>query len=210
MNRNIVLASTSPRRKDILESVGINFEIIAPSSDESILGSENPKDYALRLASEKACSVSQNLEGNYLVIGADTIVVVDNEILGKPMDEEDAGRMLNRISGRVHHVFTAFSISQPKNIILHSEIVDTKVVVKTLEPAEIEGYIKSEEPMDKAGAYGIQGIGAFMIRGIKGSYTNVVGLPLVEVLEALKKLGALELFSGDGFRKQFKKYQSEN
>ena len=176
-------------------------EIISPSSDESILGSENPKDYALRLASEKACSVSQNLEGNYLVIGADTIVVVDNEILGKPMDEEDAGRMLNRISGRVHHVFTAFCISQPKNIILHSEIVDTKVVVKTLEPVEIEGYIKSEEPMDKAGAYGIQGIGAFMIKGIEGSYTNVVGLPLVEVLEALKKLGALGLFSGDGFRK---------
>jgi septum formation protein len=201
MNSRIILASTSPRRKELLQSVGIQFEIVAPSSDESLLGSENPKVYVLRLASEKALSVSLNLEGDFLVIGADTIVVVDNEILGKPSNEEEARAMLSKFSGREHNVLTAFCIAQPKNNVLHSEVVDTKVRVKTLEPQEIQGYIKTGEPMDKAGAYGIQGIGAFMIRGISGSYTNVVGLPIVEVLEALNKLGALRLFSGDGLRK---------
>lgn len=201
MNNRIILASTSPRRKELLQSVGIKFEVVAPLSDESLLLSENPKDYALRLASEKAISVSQNLEGDFLVIGADTVVVVDDEILGKPSNVEGARAILSKISGREHHVLTAFSISKPKNTIMHSEVVDTKVRVKTLEPDEIEGYIKTGEPMDKAGAYGIQGIGSFLIKGIEGSYTNVVGLPLVEVLEALKKLGALRLFSGDGLRK---------
>ena len=201
MNRNIVLASTSPRRKDLLQSVGIQFEIIAPSSDESLLSKENPEDYALRLSKEKALSVSQNLDGNTLVIGADTIVVVDNKILGKPKDEEDAKIMLSKISGRAHHVLTAFSITKGEHEILHTHIVGTEVIVKTLEPQEIEGYIKTGEPMDKAGAYGIQGVGAFMVKEVRGSYTNVVGLPLVEVLESLKKLGAIELFSSDGFRK---------
>lgn len=201
MNNKIVLASTSPRRKYLLESVGIKFEIIAPSTDESILDKENPEDYALRLSREKALSVSKNLDENTLVIGADTIVVVDNKILGKPKDEEDAKNILNTISGRAHHVLTAFSITKPKDDLLHNHIVGSEVVVKTLEPWEIEGYIKTGEPMDKAGAYGIQGVGAFMVKEVRGSYTNVVGLPLVEVLEALKKLGAIELFSGDGFTK---------
>jgi septum formation protein len=201
MNSRIILASTSPRRKELLQSVGIKFEVIAPLSDESLLHNENPRDYVLRLASEKAISISQNLEGDFLVIGADTVVVVGDEILGKPSNVEGATAILSKISGREHHVLTAFSISKPKNTIMHSEVVDTKVRVKTLEPDEIEGYIKTGEPMDKAGAYGIQGIGSFLIKGIEGSYTNVVGLPLVEVLEALKKLGDLKLFSGYGLRK---------
>lgn len=201
MNSRIILASSSPRRKELLESVGIQFEVIAPSSDESLLERENAEDYVLRLSSEKAQSVSKNLNGDVFVIGADTVVVVDNEILGKPKDEEDARIMLSKISDNVHHVLTAFSIVKPEREILHTHVVGTQVIVKTLEPKEIEGYIKTGEPMDKAGAYGIQGIGAFMIKGIRGSYTNVVGLPLVEVVEALNKLGALELFSSDGFRK---------
>ncbi len=201
MKTKIVLASSSPRRKELLQSMGIEFEVIAPTSDESLLDGERPEDYALRLSSEKAVSVSKNLNGNVLVIGADTIVVVDNEILGKPKDEEDAGVMLSKISGKTHHVLTAFSITKPEDEILHTHVVGTEVIVKTLEPQEIQGYIKTTEPMDKAGAYGIQGVGAFMIKGIRGSYTNVVGLPLVEVIEALKKLGALDLFSDDGSRK---------
>jgi len=201
MNSRLVLASSSPRRIELLESVGIPFEIMAPTSDESILNKENPKDYALRLAAEKAISVSQRVEGNCLVIGADTIVLVDREILGKPSDGKEAFAMLQKISGRTHSVLTAFSIVQPMDKVLHCEVVETRVRVKTLEPHEIQGYIKTTEPMDKAGAYGIQGIGAFMIKEISGSYTNVVGLPLVEVLEALKKIGALELFRGNGFRK---------
>ncbi len=201
MNSRIVLASSSPRRKELLQSVGIEFEVIEPSSDESLLDKENPEDYVLRLSTEKALSVSKNLEVDVLIIGADTIVVVDNKILGKPMDEEDAEAMLNKISGGTHHVLTAFSIINAKHEILHKHVVGTEVIVKTLEPKEIEGYIKTGEPMDKAGAYGIQGIGAFMIKGIRGSYTNVVGLPLVEVIEALTKLGAPRLFSGNGLRK---------
>jgi septum formation protein len=201
MSSRLVLASTSPRRKELLESVGIDFEIIAPSSDESLLEKENPEDYVIRIASEKSLSVSQQLRGDYIVIGADTAVVVDNKVLGKPYNVIEAREMLNKISGRAHHVLTAFSITKPLDEILHNHVVGTEVMVKTLEPEEIEGYIKTTEPMDKAGAYGIQGIGAFMIKEIRGSYTNVVGLPLVEVVDVLKKLGALELFSSDGFRK---------
>jgi len=201
MNRHLVLASSSPRRKALLESIGIECEIIIPSSDESLLEKENPVDYVLRIATEKSISVSEKLRGDYLVIGADTAVVVDKEVLGKPYDEIEAEEMLRKISGRAHHVLTAFSITKPEAEILHTHVVGTEVLVKTLEPEEIEGYIKTTEPMDKAGAYGIQGLGAFMIKEIRGSYTNVVGLPLVEVIEALKKLGALELFNDDGFRK---------
>lgn len=201
MSIRLVLASSSPRRKELLESLGIHFEIIVPSSNESLLEKENPEDYVLRIATEKSLSVSQKLRGDYIIIGADTAVVVDNEVLGKPSDVIEAEEMLGKISGRAHHVLTAFSITKPVDEILHTHVVGTEVLVKTLEPEEIEGYIKTTEPMDKAGAYGIQGIGAFMIKEIRGSYTNVVGLPLVEVIEALKKLGALELFSGDGFRK---------
>ena len=201
MNNKIILASSSPRRKELLESVGIEFEVIEPTSDESLQGKETPDEYVLRLSTEKALSVSSNIEDDILVIGADTIVVVDYEILGKPKDEEDAKSMLNKLSGKTHHVLTAFSIVKAQHEILHKHVVGTEVTVKTLEPDEIQGYIKTTEPMDKAGAYGIQGVGAFMIKGIKGSYTNVVGLPLVEVTEALNKLGALRLFSGDGFSK---------
>ena len=201
MNNKIILASSSPRRKELLESVGIEFEVISPKSDESLIGKENPEEYVLRLSTEKALSVSKNLSEDVLVIGADTIVVVDNEILGKPKDEEDAEAMLNKISGSTHHVLTAFSIIKAPHEILHKHVVGTEVMVKTLEPQEIQGYIKTTEPMDKAGAYGIQGIGAFMVKAIRGSYTNVVGLPLVEVIDALMKHGALELFSCDGLRK---------
>ena len=201
MNTRIVLASSSPRRKELLQSVGVEFEVIEPTSDETPLGKENPEDYVTRLSTEKALSVSKNLDEDVLVVGADTIVVVDSEILGKPRDEQDASVMLGKLSGRAHHVLTAFSITKGEYEVLHKHVVGTEVIVKSLEPNEIEGYIKTGEPMDKAGAYGIQGAGAFMIKGIKGSYTNVVGLPLVEVLEALKKLGALRLFSGNGLRK---------
>lgn len=201
MYKRLILASSSPRRKELLHSVGVQFEIISPSSDESLINQENPKEYAIRLATEKALSVSQNFEESCLVIGADTSVLVDSEILGKPSDDKEAYSMLEKISGRTHSVLTAFSIVKPRDTVLHIQVVETRVVVKTLEPWEIQGYIKTLEPMDKAGAYGIQGVGAFMVKEISGSYTNVVGLPLVEVLEALKKLGATGLFSINGFAK---------
>lgn len=189
MNYRIVLASSSPRRRELLSTLGFAFDVINPSSDETVSENETPEDFALRVSVEKAWSVSRSLGEGAVVIGADTIVVVDGEILGKPEDPEEASSMLRKLSGKEHHVYTAFSIVRPKNEILHSEIVDTSVRVKPLAASEIEGYIKTGEPMDKAGAYGIQGIGSFMVRGIEGSYSNVVGLPVEELLTALKKLG---------------------
>ncbi len=189
MNYRIVLASSSPRRRELLATLGLGFDVIHPSSDETVLKNETPEDFALRVSAEKASSVSTTLGDGVVVIGADTIVVVDGEILGKPGDGGEACSMLRKLSGKEHHVYTAFSIVRPKNEILHSEIVDTRVRVKTLAASEIEGYIKTGEPMDKAGAYGIQGIGSFMVGGFEGSYSNVVGLPVEELLAALKKLG---------------------
>lgn len=189
MNYRIILASSSPRRRELLSTLGFAFDVMHPSADETVSGDETPEDFALRVSAEKAASVSGSLGEGAVVIGADTIVVVDGEILGKPEDPEEASSMLRKLSGKEHHVFTAFSIVKPKNEILHSEIVDTSVRVKPLAASEIEGYIKTGEPMDKAGAYGIQGIGSFMVRGIEGSYSNVVGLPVEELLAALKKLG---------------------
>jgi len=201
MSYKIVLASSSPRRKELLETVGIRFEIVNPTADETVIGNETPEDFALRVSVEKASSVSSRLDKQCVVIGADTVVIVDSEILGKPFDEDEAASMLNKISGREHRVLTAFSILKPTGEVLHSEIVATRVMVKPLAAHEIEGYIKTGEPMDKAGAYGIQGIGSFMVKEIEGSYTNVVGLPLVELLQALVNLGIVELFSADGCQK---------
>lgn len=189
MNYRIILASSSPRRRELLRNLGLAFDVIQPSADETLSADEAPEDFALRVSAEKATSVSGSLGEGAVVIGADTIVVVDGEILGKPEDCEEASSMLWKLSGKEHHVYTAFSIVRPKDEILHSEIVDTSVRVKPLAASEIEGYIKTGEPMDKAGAYGIQGIGSFMVRGIEGSYSNVVGLPVEELLAALKKLG---------------------
>ncbi len=189
MNYRIILASSSPRRRELLRNLGLAFDVIQPSADETVSENETPEDFVLRVSVEKAWSVSRSLGEGAVVIGADTIVVVDGEMLGKPEDPEGASSMLRKLSGKEHHVYTAFSIVRPKDEILHSEIVDTSVRVKTLAASEIEGYIKTGEPMDKAGAYGIQGIGSFMVRGIEGSYSNVVGLPVEELLAALKKLG---------------------
>lgn len=202
MSNKIILASSSPRRRELLSALGIEFDVMSPSAEETVRENESPEEFALRISAEKACSVSVDLEDGYIVIGADTIVVIDGEILGKPSDIGDAASMLRMLSGREHHVYTAFSIIRPKNELLYSQIVDTKVLVKTLAASEIEGYIKTGEPMDKAGAYGIQGIGLFMVSAIEGSYTNVVGLPLVELLEALKNLGIAELFGRDGFTRE--------
>lgn len=201
MSYKIVLASSSPRRKELLQTIGLEFEVMHPSADESVSKNETPEEFALRVSVEKASSVSRGLGNGYIVIGADTIVVVDGVILGKPSGAEEAASMLKEISGREHRVLTAFSIVKPGAQVLHSEIVDTTVRVKPLAASEIEGYIKTGEPMDKAGAYGIQGIGSFLVRGIEGSYTNVVGLPVVELMQALRNLGIVELFGADGFKK---------
>ncbi len=194
MVSKIILASSSPRRKELLERLGLRFEVIPSLIDEIPLRDESPEDFALRASTEKALSVSKSLDSDSVVIGADTIVVIGGEILGKPKDEEEATIMLEKIAGREHRVITGFSIVKPEAEILYRNLVESRVKIKTLAPCEIEGYIKTGEPMDKAGAYGAQGIGAFMIEEIHGSYTNVVGLPLAQVIDVLTGLGVLKLF----------------
>ena len=188
MTHKIILASSSPRRKELLHAQGLDCEVIHPSSDEIVRSGETPQEFALRVSLEKAMSVSATLTDGAIVIGADTIVVVSGEILGKPGDDGEAASMLHKLSGKEHHVYTAFSIVRAKNEHLHSGVVGTRVRVKPLAASEIEGYIKTGEPMDKAGAYAIQGAGSFIVSGIDGSYSNVVGLPLEELLGALRQL----------------------
>lgn len=194
----LVLASSSPRRKELLKTLGIKFEVIPSHVDEVRFHAESPEDFALRASTEKALAVARDLTVDSVVIGADTIVVVDGEILGKPRDKEEAKSMLSKISGREHKVITGFSIVKAKTEVLHVEYLESRVKIKALAAWEIEGYIKTAEPMDKAGAYGAQGIGAFMVEEIQGSFTNVVGLPLAQLVDALTKLGILRLFSADG------------
>ncbi|MER3447242.1 MAG: septum formation inhibitor Maf [Blastocatellia bacterium] len=204
----IILASSSPRRKELLEKLGLKFDTIPSLIDEIPLPGESPEDFALRVSAEKALSVSRNLGDDSVVIGADTIVVIEGEILGKPKDEKEAMAMLEKISGKEHRVITGFSIIKPKADILYRKFAESRVKIKILAPWEIEGYIKTGEPMDKAGAYGAQGIGAFMIEEIHGSYTNVVGLSLAQVVDVLTRLGVLKLF--DEYIRKSKKGSGEN
>lgn len=197
--RRIILASKSPRRFDLLSGLGF-FVISLPSEiDEDKIGNESPSNYAIRLARTKAENAKRKIENDdllnkLLIVGADTIVLCDNNILGKPKDKSDARKMLLTLSGRYHTVYTAYAlISQIKNQRIEN-IVKTEVKFKRLREAEIEGYINTDEPYDKAGGYAAQGIGAFLIERIEGSYTNVVGLPLCEIVNDLETNGWLSLF----------------
>lgn len=183
----IVLASASPRRSELLESAGIRFQVIPGYIDETPLPDEKPLDHVLRLAEQKAREVAGREDGD-LFIGADTIVLCDGEIMGKPVDTTDAVRMLRALSGRHHQVITGTAIYEKGNDKALRRAVTTKVLFKELSDAEISAYVATGCPMDKAGAYAIQGGAAFMVRSIEGSYTNVVGLPLCEVVEALQRL----------------------
>lgn len=193
MNLKIILASSSPRRKDLLTKIGIKVTVIPPDIIEKTYKGEKPEDYTIRISREKALSVSKKLKNEYVIVGADTVVFADGEILGKPLDGQAAKNMLIKISGRTHKVVTGYTIV--RNSFIHSNFVESGVKIKDLEPFEIEGYIKTGEPMDKAGAYAIQGIGAFMVEEIQGSYTNIVGLPLPQLLDNLVNFGLIKLFN---------------
>lgn len=186
----IILASASPRRAELLESAGIGFHVVPGHIDETPLPAEAPVDHVLRLAAEKAREVARREEGD-IFIGADTIVLCDGEIMGKPCDAADAERMLTKLSGRAHSVVTGYAVYESRTGTLHSRAVETRVYFKPLRSGEIAAYIATGCPMDKAGAYAIQGGAAHMVERIEGSYTNVVGLPLCEVVETLRALGAL-------------------
>jgi septum formation protein len=179
----IVLASASPRRAELLRAAGIDFDVQPAHVDEAIVTGETPKEYVSRLAEAKARLVYER-DVRCLVLAADTAVVVDAHILGKPLDEADASRMLRMLSGRAHDVLTAVSVFHP------GQIVDTRVDVTTVEFAplsdeDINWYVSSGEPMDKAGAYAVQGLASRFVTRIEGSYSNVVGLPVALVYQML-------------------------
>jgi septum formation protein len=186
----IVLASASPRRVELLQSAGISVSVRPSGIDEDLLPNETPEAHAMRLARDKARDVAKLGNGRFF-IGADTIVVSGKEIMGKPQNAADAERMLRALSGSVHQVITGFSVIDAMSNSEITAAVKTLVYFKELRDDEIHAYIASGCPFDKAGAYAIQGDAAHMIKKIEGSYTNVVGLPLCEVVEALRTLGAL-------------------
>ena len=192
-NNPLVLASISPRRRAILQQIGIPFESAGSMIEETLYEGMQPADIACQMAVQKVESV-QNIYNNRWILGADTIVVINKKIFGKPKDYGECQEMLHSLKGKTHKVITGFCIHDPGRNTVHIEAVMTKVKIKELSEIEIEAYIKTGEPFGKAGAYAIQGIGSFMIEQINGSYTNVVGLPVCEVVSALIKCGALKSF----------------
>ena len=191
-NRNFVLASSSPRRRELLAGVGLDFEVIPPQVRESARDGETPLDFAKRMAREKALYVCAQERLGQIVVGSDTVVSISGEIFGKPRDEEDALLMLQKLSGRTHEVITGFCVARAASDVLHLGATRTEVRMKSLDTEEMRRYIKTGEPMDKAGAYAIQGIGSCLVEWIKGSYTGVVGLPLFELVSVLSDIGVVE------------------
>lgn len=187
----IVLASASPRRAELLELAGIPFRVAPADIPEEPLPDEEAIPHALRLAEGKARAAAQREQDGRFFIGADTIVVLDGQIMGKPLDSTDAVRMLTALSGRSHEVVTAYCVLDRVTGQQSCEAVRTTVQFKQLAATEIQRYVDSGCPLDKAGAYAIQGGAAHMVREIRGSYTNVVGLPTCELYEALQRMGAL-------------------
>jgi len=184
----IILASASPRRKELLRQIGVVFVSVPASVDERVLPGETPEAYAVRVALDKARTAATRA-GEGIVIAADTIVVLDEAILGKPADARDAERMLSLLSGRVHRVITGLAVLDAETGTVLTGAGDTRVWFRALTGSEIAAYVKTGEPLDKAGAYGIQGKGALLVGRIEGCYFNVVGLPLSLLGEMLGKFG---------------------
>lgn len=181
----LVLASKSPRRSEILKNAGIDFTVRVADADETIPEGTSPEDAVVFLAARKALAVERAEDET--VLGADTVVVLDGEILGKPKDREDAFNMIKKLSGRVHSVFTG--VCAIGNGISMTFAEETKVEFYNLADDEINTYINTAEPYDKAGAYGIQGLASKFIRGIEGDYFNVVGLPISAIYQKILKNG---------------------
>jgi septum formation protein len=187
MTKTVILASGSPRRRELLAKAGIHFEAIESGVSESRVADESARVYALRLAADKAIAVSR-LHRDALVIGADTIVVCDEVILEKPGDPAEATRMLKMLSGNIHIVITAFAIAHGGRV-LESEPVESRVTFRALSDEEIAAYVATGEPFDKAGGYGIQGLGGGFITHVATARDNVMGLPVANVVAALERQG---------------------
>tara|TARA_B110000971_G_scaffold221715_1_gene270129 strand:+ start:107 stop:691 length:585 start_codon:yes stop_codon:yes gene_type:complete len=183
---NIILASASPRRAQLLKQVKLDFTVAVSDIDEAQLESETAIDYVQRMARQKALVGQANNPGDCAIIGADTIVCLDQKVLPKPSNKAEACASLMMLSGRTHSVYTALSVLSPRNKL--QAISATSVDFRDISPAEAEAYWNSGEPLDKAGGYAIQGCGAGFVSSIKGSYSGVVGLPLYELMQLLAEL----------------------
>ncbi|WP_282941271.1 Maf family protein [Paenibacillus sp. RC67] len=193
VQKKLILASSSPRRQELIRSLQLPYEIRVSDVNEDTEPGLRPDEIVEQLSSRKALAVCEMYKKEHrtdgIVIGSDTIVVVDGEVLGKPKDKQDAFRMLNSLQGRKHEVFTGVAcidLSTGQQLVSHHV---TSVYMKTLTPTQIERYIDTGEPMDKAGSYGIQGLGATIIERIDGDYFNVVGLPVSLLSDLLERLG---------------------
>ena len=184
---NLILASASPRRAELLRQVGISYKIIKPELEEKPDIEKTPRDIALALAEDKARFVAQKLDRG-VVLAADTLVVYQGELMGKPVDNDDARRMLCLLSGSRHEVITGLVLLDAASGLVEKDYSKTTVWMKRLSEQEIEGYVKGGEPLDKSGAYGIQGSAALFVDRIEGCYFNVVGLPLSLLYSMMQKL----------------------
>ena len=187
MTARLYLASASPRRRELLDQIGVSYEVVVADIDETPLQDESPDGYVSRLASAKAAVVHGRLAGDAVVLGADTAVVIDGQILGKPVDRADGLRMLERLSGRKHDVLTAVAVHSKGDSCV--QVVQTCVEFRVIDAEERERYWATGEPADKAGGYGIQGFGAVFVTALHGSYSAVVGLPLCETASLLASVG---------------------
>ncbi|MFC1876373.1 Maf family protein [Thermodesulfobacteriota bacterium] len=187
----LILASKSPRRKELLEQAGLSFVVVPSCVDENGINIMAPENLVKTLAEAKARDVAGAYPESW-VIGADTIVLIHGEILGKPDSIETARQMIQQLNGHIHEVFTGYAIFCEAMQTCVSGVEKTEVYFRNLSQQEIEWYIQTDEPYDKAGGYAIQGLGSFLVKRIYGSYTNVVGLPICEVLEHLFKKGIIE------------------
>lgn len=183
----IVLASQSPRRKELLGRMGLEFVTQASKIDESAFDGLEARELVATLSREKAQWIARQLDGETLVIGADTVVVRDGAALGKPKDAEDAVAILLSLSGRDHQVCTGVTVCRGDRVL--TQVEETQVTFRDLTEAEVRQYVSTGEPMDKAGAYGIQGLGGLLVEGIRGDYSNVVGLPVCRLGQMLKDFG---------------------
>jgi len=186
--KEVILASASPRRKELLEKLGLKFRVEPGNYQEDISEGAEPHELAQKISLAKARAVAAR-HRNAIVIAADTFIVLGGRIMGKPHTEEEAREMLKAISGRPHSVITGFSIIDTDKNKTLSRAVETRVDIRRLTPAEIDAYVKTKEPLDKAGAYAIQGLGAVFVERIEGDCSNVIGLPLSALAGALKEFG---------------------
>ena len=191
----IILASASPRRKEILQNTKLKFEVQKSEIEEAVFEEESPESMVVRLAYEKAFDVAQK-NREKLVIGADTIVVLGDEVLGKPKDEEEAFDMIQKLSNKTHRVITGISLIHLKKGIVVNDYQISYVTFKDLSEDSIKDYINTKESLDKAGGYGIQGYGALLVEGIQGDYFNIVGLPISKLSDLLKDHFDINLFYG--------------